>query len=98
MTGDEFVIENLLSVFFSGAEWYTMKIKKETDALKIPQMNKIQEKVAKLIQDYSDAEKEVYDELANYAELDTNVRWSTCVLVCFTWLLNHVTYSKLGRK
>ena len=25
-------------------------------------------------------------------------RWSTCVLVCFSWLLNYVVYLKLSRK
>ena len=26
------------------------------------------------------------------------LRWSTCVLVCFSWLLDHVIYFKLRRE
>ena len=39
---------------------------------------------------------QIYERYTNIYE--PNIRWSTCVLVYFSWLLNHVTYLKLRRE
>ena len=56
-----------------------MKIKEEINAAKMLAMNNIQEKLAKLIRDYSDAEKEAFSELDNYVKLNTNVTSHVCL-------------------
>ena len=46
----------------------------------------------------NEGQEQLGHEKATFLSPARALRWSTSVLVCFTWLLNHIIYLKLRQK